>query len=382
MLAVVGLGQLPLPAQTVAADTRAADVQSLPPPTELRGVWLTNIDSEVLFSRQNLRRGLERLARLNFNTIYPTVWNGGYTLFPSQVAARTLGRSLDPTPGLQGRDTLQEAIATGHRLGMAVIPWFEFGLMAPANSELAKRHPDWLAQRQDGSTVWMQGNLPRVWLNPAHPEVQQFLVNLVAETVQRYDVDGIQFDDHFGMAVDFGYDPITVEQYRQSHNGSDPPNNPTDSEWVRWRAAKLTQLLEQIAAVIHAAQPDSILSLSPNPRNFAYERYLQDWGRWERRGLVQELIVQVYRNDFNRFQMEIERPEVQAARDYLPVGIGILSGLRARISPMEQIWQQVQAVRERGYAGVAFFFYETIGQRDAVFRAMFPTPARRPVFQG
>ncbi|MCS6815278.1 MAG: glycoside hydrolase family 10 protein, partial [Cyanobacteria bacterium] len=28
------------------------------PNRELRGVWLTNIDSDVLFSRSNLRRGL------------------------------------------------------------------------------------------------------------------------------------------------------------------------------------------------------------------------------------------------------------------------------------------------------------------------------------
>lgn len=354
--------------------------QASPPITELRGVWLTNIDSEVLFSRSNLRRGLERLARLNFNTIYPTVWNGGYTLFPSQTAEQTLGRSLDPTPGLQGRDMLAEAVATGHRLGMAVIPWYEFGLMAPANSELARRHPDWLSQRRDGSTVWMQGDLPRVWLNAAHPEVQRFMVNLVTEAVARYDIDGIQFDDHFGMLIDFGYDPFTVQLYRQDHAGADPPSNPGDADWVRWRASRITQLMRQISDGVQSVKPDCIVSLSPNPRNFAYERYLQDWGLWERRGLVQELIVQVYRDDFSRFQGEILRSEVQAARDYLPVGIGLLSGLRGRITPSDRLWQQVQAVRQQGYAGVAFFFYETIGARDAVFRRLFPTPARRPTW--
>ncbi|WP_223278643.1 family 10 glycosylhydrolase [Nostoc sp. 'Peltigera membranacea cyanobiont' 232] len=46
---------------------------------EVRGVWLTNVDSQVLFSSQNLKNALSRLNKLNFNTIYPTVWNGGYT---------------------------------------------------------------------------------------------------------------------------------------------------------------------------------------------------------------------------------------------------------------------------------------------------------------
>ncbi|HEY9812725.1 MAG TPA: family 10 glycosylhydrolase, partial [Candidatus Sericytochromatia bacterium] len=71
---------------------------------ELRGVWLTNVDSDVLFSRNKLTAAVQNLQQLNFNTVYPTVWNEGYTLYPSTVAERTFGRSLHPEPGLQGRD--------------------------------------------------------------------------------------------------------------------------------------------------------------------------------------------------------------------------------------------------------------------------------------
>ena len=104
---------------------------------ELRGVWLTNIDSNVLFERDRLSLALERLHQLNFNTVYPTVWNWGYTLYPSRVAQRVIGRAIDPTPGLQGRDILREISQQGHQKGMAVIPWFEFGFIAPINSQLA-----------------------------------------------------------------------------------------------------------------------------------------------------------------------------------------------------------------------------------------------------
>jgi len=60
---------------------------------EIRGVWLTNIDSEVLFKPEILKDALDRLADLNFNTIYPTVWNWGYTLYPSKVAEKSDGTS-------------------------------------------------------------------------------------------------------------------------------------------------------------------------------------------------------------------------------------------------------------------------------------------------
>ncbi|WOB43686.1 family 10 glycosylhydrolase [Thermoleptolyngbya oregonensis NK1-22] len=348
-------------------------------PVELRGVWLTNIDSEVLFSSRNLVVGLRRLSRLHFNTVYPTVWNGGYTLYPSPTAQATFGIALDPYPGLQGRDMLGEVVVEGRRLGMAVIPWFEFGLMAPAGSELAAQHPDWLTQRQDGTQVWMQGNEPRVWLNAAHPGVQDFMVNLLAEVVERYRVDGIQLDDHFGMPVEMGYDPYTVALYRAEHNGADPPADPEDPAWVRWRANHITRLFRRIVAEVKARNPDAIISLSPNPREFAYERYLQDWGTWERRGLVDELIVQVYRNDMGRFEMELDRPDVQVAREYLPVSIGILAGLRGRITPIRLIQRQVRETRDRHYAGVAFFFYETLGDRDQEFQRLFPFPASRPI---
>ncbi|MEO0685952.1 MAG: family 10 glycosylhydrolase, partial [Cyanobacteria bacterium J06649_11] len=126
-------------------------------PTELRGVWLTNIDSNVLFSTRNLTNALDRLKNLNFNVVYPAVWNWGYTLYPSRVARKVIGRSVDPEPGLRRRDMLKEAVSEGHSRGLKVIPWFEFGFMAPADSQLAKRRPQWLSKKVDGSLIKKEG---------------------------------------------------------------------------------------------------------------------------------------------------------------------------------------------------------------------------------
>ncbi len=106
--------------------------------SELRGVWITNIDSDVLFSQSRLASALTQLKQFNFNVVYPTVWNWGYTLYPSDVMGRAARQVLDPEPGLQGRDILQETITKSRQLGLAVVPWFEFGFMVPADSELAK----------------------------------------------------------------------------------------------------------------------------------------------------------------------------------------------------------------------------------------------------
>ncbi|MGD1702156.1 glycoside hydrolase family 10 protein [Dapis sp. BLCC M229] len=328
--------------------------------TEIRGVWITNIDSNVLFSESATKAAVNRLANLNFNTLYPTVWQGGYTLYPSQVAQQTFGKSLDPTPGLKGRDFLQEIITEAHEKGLTIIPWFEFGFMAPADSELVRLHPDWLSKRRDGTTIKMEGKYQRVWLNPFHPEVQQFILDLVIEIVTKYDIDGIQLDDHFGLPAEFGYDDFTVKLYEKELPSLSPSDDYQETFWVRWRADKINNFMERISEEIKAIKPDCIISVSPNPLHFALPAYLQDWLTWETEKWIDEIVLQVYRPDIKRFINELERTEVKLAKNNIPFAIGILTGLKNNSTPITTIEEQVEAVRKRNFAGVSFFFYESL----------------------
>ncbi|KKD40000.1 glycoside hydrolase family 10 protein [Limnoraphis robusta] len=364
---------------------------TIPPPVrEIRGVWLTNIDSDVLFSRRGVTEALNRLKTLNFNTIYPTVWQGGYTLYPSAVAQQYFGQSLDPTPGLQRRDVLQELVTQGHQKGLSVIPWFEFGFMAPANSDLAQQHPDWLTRRLDGTLIKKEGNDERVWLNPFHPEVQQFILNLIAEIVTNYNIDGIQFDDHFGLPSEFGYDQYTVSLYQAEHQGKLPSEDFYETYWVRWRADKINQFVKRVFETVKAIDQDCIISLSPNPLHFALPAYLQDWFTWERKGWIEEIVLQVYRPDLERFITELERTEVELAKNHIPFAVGILSGLKNRPTPINTIEKQVQETRQHQLAGVSFFFYESLWnwaeesprERQNKLQKLFPTQALRPSVYG
>lgn len=371
-----------------------------PPTSELRGVWMTNIDSDVLFSRSNLETALNQLTTLNFNTVYPTVWNWGYTLYPSQVAERTTGyrQGLYPDLGQSGRQTaleaaqqnrdmLSEIIELAHSRDLKVIPWFEFGFMAPADSALASRHPDWLTQKIDGTLTTPEGSHERVWLNPFHPEVQAFILALVDEISSNYDIDGFQVDDHMGLPFAYGYDPYTVDLYKQEHDGESPPIDAKDAEWTRWRADRITDFMGEVFDTLKANRSQAVMSVSPNPHVFAYEYYLQDWDTWLKRGYIEELIIQLYRNDLGRFVWEMGQEAAEFARSHIPTSVGVLSGLRGRSVPMSQITEQIEAVRDRNYAGVSFFFYETlwnlseegtVEERQAALQDIFPNQARYP----
>ncbi|PSB13831.1 hypothetical protein C7B61_09385 [filamentous cyanobacterium CCP1] len=366
---------------SIALAQTATEMAALPN-AELRGVWLTNVDSDVLFSRSNLEDGIAQLKRLNFNTVYPTVWNGGYTLYPSEVAEKWIGEAVDPIPEFEDRDMLAEAIDIAHEQGLAIIPWYEFGLMALEDSEIAQQHPEWLMSRKDGTQVFVHGDRGQhrfVWLNPAHPDVQEMMTDLMVEVVGKYDIDGIQFDDHFGTPVELGYDDYTVNLYKQQHNGNAPPDNPQDPEWMRWRARNVTTMMVKIFSAIKTRRPDCLISLSPNPKQFSYEQYLQDWAPWVRLGFIDELIIQVYRSDLNGFKAELDRPELRTIRNQVPTSIGILTGLRVLNIETALVEEKVKATRDREFAGFSFFFYGTLNNhREPALQALLPQPASRP----
>ena len=353
-------------------------------PTEVRGVWITNVASDVLFAPWGISRAIHQLADLQFNTLYPVVWNRGKAFYHSNALEKITGQAIAPFLNLMhlGQDPLQEMVKLSHQQDMKILPWFEYGFMVPANSAIAKQHPDWLTSKQNGTqAVDTDILIPEVeapskglfarlltsgapnqiaWLNPMHPAVQGLLLDMVEEVITQYDVDGIQFDDHFSLPVEYGYDPYTVALYQAEHAGQSPPNNPADEDWIRWRAGKISRFVEILHARIKAKCPTCQFSLSPNPAKFAYRFYLQDWRLWVREGWIDDLVVQLYRDDLDKFDSELGKPALKEASDRIPVSIGILTGTWQKPIAFDQIEQQVSHSRDRQFSGVAFFYWDTL----------------------
>ncbi|WP_066383856.1 MULTISPECIES: glycoside hydrolase family 10 protein [unclassified Anabaena] len=387
---------------TIFSSPSLSDYQpkdNLPTTTEIRGVWLTNVASGVLFVPWGIDRAVNQLSALNFNTIYPVVWNRGHTFYKSKTAKLFTGSDVQPLVNFVhgGQDFLRKLLRLAKPKGLTVIPWFEYGFMAPPDSELARRYPYWLTTGQGGvksiSEILPEeiNNNPTnklVWLNPLHPEVQDFILSLILEVVTNYDIDGIQVDDHFGMPVQFGYDRFTLEVYQKEHEGKSPPIDPFETEWMRWRADKITEFMTKISQVVKDIKPHLKISLSPNSQAFAYRNYLQDWENWVKNGLIDELILQVYTHDKSGFIRELEQPAVKFARTKIPVAIGITTGTLRSPVKIAQVQEQVQAVRDRSFFGISFFYWESLWgyitpespkQRRTVFSELFAAKAERPL---
>lgn len=365
-LALLGAGPAPLAAPVAAAAAAPAAA-----PTRRVGVWLTNSPSPLYYSPQRIDGAVQELAAAGFNSLYPNVWSRGYTFHRSRWAP--IEPALESrAPGL---DPICRLTQAAQRRGMQVIPWFEYGLMEPADAEVVRRNPQWVLQKQDGSalTALHGADLKtsplkdlRVWLNPAHPGVRERFIGLVLEIVQRCGVDGIQLDDHFAWPVELGYDAYTRARYR-AETGREPPTDVNDRFWMRWRRQQLTGLLRELRSRLKASpgRRPLVVSLSPGPFRFAYNHWLQDWELWAVGGLVDDLVVQNYAYSVKGFARDLDQPALVKARQWgMPVEIGILAGFGGRTPSMAILREKVRLAAARGH-GLIYFYWEGLWGRHA-----------------
>ena len=260
---------------------------------EVRGTWLTTTGNDAIATPEKTAASMRALRAVGLNTVYVEVWKNGYTQFPSDVLRKTIG--VDRHPALAqhdlsdsaaalrktGRDLLQETLIEAHRNGLIYVAWFEYGFMAAhhsTNPHLRRMKPDWLSRDLSGNEVAPNGF---VWMNPLHPEARRFLLDLVLEAIDRYDLDGIQLDDRIVWPyVSMGYDDYTRKIYAQEHGGAGPPADHKDPAWMRWRADKVNEYAKWFVQEVRAKRPGLIVSLSPAVYDWSWTHYLLNWPQW------------------------------------------------------------------------------------------------------
>jgi uncharacterized lipoprotein YddW (UPF0748 family) len=345
----------------------------------VRGVWLTNVDSQVLNSRENIVHAVDRCSELGINTIFVVTWNKTMTSYPSKAVKEITGVEIDTL--FTGRDPLKELIEVAHKKEIKVIAWFEFGFSASYRQNggvLIKAKPDWAALDVDGKLVTKNGF---EWMNGFKPDVQDFMLSLIMEVVKNYKIDGIQGDDRLpAMPSESGYDPYTVKLYQSQHNGGLPPRNSKDSAWVQWRAEILNVFMEKIHHTVKAYNKDIIISMSPSIYPWSKEEYLQDWPAWVQRGLVDMVNPQVYRYDIKAYAealkdiVELQIDKKNLFRCYP----GILLKLAGYYPSREFLSDMLKENRRYGINGEVMFFYEGLSHHADVFREFYHQKAVFP----
>ncbi|MCR4438091.1 MAG: family 10 glycosylhydrolase [candidate division KSB1 bacterium] len=328
------------------------------PLPEARGVWMSR--DVILGGPARMEQVFYRLARAHFNRVLVDVQYQGATIYPSEVMVAAGG------PGQRaefaGRDPLQEAIEIGHRFGLEVVAWFEYGLMAhthPSDSTvrgpLIAAHPDWLAIRRNGSSVVANENGFFHWLDPAHPEVVSFMEDLFGEVAARYPgLDGIETDRIRCPSTEFSYSEVARSRYVAETGGTDPllidTKHPEWAQWVRWRERQTTTLARRIYQRVKTRRPDLLVSaaVAPPYMLLAGEK-LQAWNVWADSGYVDALEPMLYLPDADL------QNQLNLSLTLVPATFSLYPGIAYRDDA--SLLFQVSRVRESACGGMTIWYY-------------------------
>lgn len=267
---------------------------------EMRAAWVStvyNLDwpktkNNATKQKQELTQLMDKLKGCGINTIVLQVRPESDTLYKSSI--NPWSKYLTGTQGKDpGYDPLAFAIQEAHKRGMELHAWMNpyrvtssgTNLNSLVSSHPARKNPSWVIKYNN-----------KMYYDPGNPAVVDYLVKTVKEVVDKYDVDGIHFDDYFYPSSSFPDDA----SYKAYGKGQDRNN---------WRRENVNTLLKKVKAVVNTRSgcefgvspfgiwrnksadcPDG----SETSGSQSYYNMLADSRTWIRKGYVDYIVPQIY----------------------------------------------------------------------------------------
>lgn len=358
----------------------------------VRAIYLPSPSHTSAFGNYtNLCKSMDLLQELNFNCLFVCAWAQTKTAWPSEVLLANSTYSSLPELNMYrtytggSGDAVADMISEGHKRGIKVILWFEYGFMHAAggvnmSDPLLAKHPDWIGLNESGEYCNYNGS--DFYLNAYSPQVQKFMIDLIVEAVNRYpDLDGIQGDDRLPASPrNSGYNKETVEAYMSQTGNSYPGGYKTDQKWVDWRMDNLNAFAVSLHDAVKAANSRCLVCFAPNKHPWAYNNLSQDWPTWVKTGACEFLTVQCYVTA--NYERDVDSQikylkEVTAENIFQPAMI-LKNGERL-LSP-QMISEELCYNRKVGTRGEAQFWFDGLYNEDIrkMFRLFYSYPVEFP----
>lgn len=308
------------PKSLVSAGKPPAAQQPIKHQQPVRGVWLTTVsrldwppvgsiiasspESRISQQKLALIAKLDNLQRLGINTVFFQVKPDGTALWQSDILpwSDMLTGKIGENPGY---DPLQFMLDEAHKRGMKVHAWFNpYRVSVNTKPATVAELNQTLTQVPASVFVlhrsWIRTASDRFVLDPGIPEVRDWITSIVAEVVQNYAIDGVQFDDYFytetaGSTLN---DNQTYQQYGQGYASK-----------ADWRRHNTQQLIAQVSQTIKKLNPQVEFGVSPagvwrnrshDPQGSdtrgaaAYDESYADTRSWVQQGLLDYIAPQLY----------------------------------------------------------------------------------------
>jgi uncharacterized lipoprotein YddW (UPF0748 family) len=329
----------PATARSSALQGRPVDPHQAGHQTPACDVWVVR---SALSSRTAWEEALAAVERVGCRRIYLQVSGRWDAFYPSQVFGPPATAPF--APGWE--DPFGEALADARARGIEVHAWVNAMLAwsaeePPRAGHVFRSHPDWFVADARGRSMRSlsraeldrRGLRGEGWfLDPAVLEVRTELRRFILELVLRYPVNGVHLDY---IRYPAGWAPLGG-------------------------AATVGYLVGLIRDDLARVRPDVGLSAAVLPvPEVARETFGQDWAEWLERGILDEAVPMVYRDDAAAIGRIVDAYPERLARGRLRIGVR-LDG----IDPGE-VRRAAQELAGEGVPGVALFSHNLLVEDPA-----------------
>lgn len=210
---------------------------------------------------------------------------------------------------------------------------------------------------------------PGIWLDPADVKTRQFLLNLINDFIKRYpEIDGVHFDmfrqpiavpkqmkkNVFKSSLSFSgssLNKILFDKYKEL--------NPSATR-EDWKRSRITRLAKEVKSLItkYYKKPLSaaVIPSIDTAINYTY----QDWPSWIREGVMDEVSLMNYTDNFKVFKKTVDEASKLPGADKIVIGLGAWKMKK----DINKLIQFVDYVRMKGFRGVALFSYSNLNNKD------------------
>ncbi len=326
-------------------------------PQEVRAVWHRPLEK----SEEEVEATVIRFANAGFNLMLIETNYGGY--------ANALRCAAEYLPPRSDFDVIDAFIRHCKKHKMQIHAWYEnyFVGYNGAHCAMLEKHPNLIAKRKDGG-ILLDAEDRFYFLNPALPEVREFLTKSCKQLLDNYDFDGLQLDYiryPFIRDIDHaaGFDDYTKSEFLKDTGIDIEQIKNTDcSEWIQfthWCANQVTMYVEMIHSLIsqYRAKGRNIqlsTAVIGNPED-AIHKKCQDWRFWVEQGWLDAIYPMAYYNDADEVLKEI----TFMVENYKNTpNISGIAPLYNKLPNIEAT-KQVEACRKGGAKGISFFAAES-----------------------
>ncbi|GHT45994.1 hypothetical protein FACS189440_03070 [Bacteroidia bacterium] len=331
------------------------------PKEEIRAVWLTSNYSldwpnkpyrssdDINEQQEELIDILDKLKEANFNMIFLQTRLRGDVIYNSKI--EPVSNYIQTVKNTWSKyDPLAFAITECHKRGLECHAWFVTYPLGPEKIKGKENNSQTVKQNKDKA----RRHAGEFYMDPGDPKTNAYLVSLIEEIVDKYDVDGIHMDYvRYPEKADKFPDNVTYKRYGKGQSKSE------------WRQENINRFVYEVYDVVKSRKPwvqvsSSVIGMydkiqGDKQNHWTASSVYQDPEKWLKEGKHDFIVPMMYYAG-DLFFPFIQDWKARSNGRFVVPGLGVY-----QLDEKESNWstikikEQIQYSRENQMNGNAFY---------------------------